>query len=356
MQGISDTKPPLSVKQLISWGGKLVHGSADAEALAVATPASPKAASLVFISPKADSGSLHAVAILVTPQGFGEGFKGLLSPTAALIETQDFRGLMSKVLGHFDQKTSAFPDGIAANCSVSPRARLGARVRISPFAVIQDDVQVGDDVWIGPGVILEKGAKIGKSSILHANVVIGHHCELGDECEIQSNTCIGSDGFGYIPRANTLAEKIPQIGRVILGHHVDIGANCCIDRGAIADTTIGDGTKIDNLSHIAHNCKIGKNCLLAASFKIAGSSEVGDFVTAGGDIVITDHVKIASHVTLGGRSAVTKDIETPGAYAGYPLVPIRDSLKIVASLGELPRFRKELAELKRQVARLLGKA
>jgi UDP-3-O-[3-hydroxymyristoyl] glucosamine N-acyltransferase len=140
-------------------------------------------------------------------------------------------------------------------------------------------------------------------------------------------------------------KKIPQIGRVVIGNHVELGANCAVDRAALTETRIGDGTKFDNFAHIAHNCVIGKDSVFAASFKIAGSSSVGNNCMAGGNVDIADHVSIGDKVMIAGRSGITKDITGPAAIGGYPQEPLRDSLKTIANLANLTGLRKDMARV-----------
>ncbi|MBX9769071.1 MAG: UDP-3-O-(3-hydroxymyristoyl)glucosamine N-acyltransferase, partial [Bdellovibrionales bacterium] len=159
---------------------------------------------------------------------------------------------------------------------------------------------------------------------------------------VQPHSTIGSPGFGFATDQQGLHHPIPQIGFVQIDSDVSIGANCAIDRGTFGPTRIGSGTKIDNFAHIAHNCEIGKNCMITAGIIIAGSSKLGDWVVTGGSVRITDHVEIASKVQLGGNSAVTKDVPTAGAYGGHPLQPLKEYLRTTSSLPHLPEIRKTL--------------
>lgn len=345
MQSITNAKP-VTAAHLIQWGAKQLSGLPEAHAGLVSPPDAPTPDSLVFLKTGVKAGNLGDIAILVVPEGFD--MKPIdVGPRTAILSTKDFRGLMSRVLAHFDQKASSFSSGISPDASISKTASLGANVRIGANAVIQDGVVIAQDSWIGSGAVIEAFATIGEHCRIHSNVVVGHHCEIGAYCEIHANTTLGSDGFGFIPQKSGHPTKIPQIGRVVLGDHVEIGANCAIDRAAISETRIGNGTKLDNLCHIAHNCTIGEDGLIAAGFMMAGSSHIGDRFMCGGDVVVADHITITDDVNLGGRSAATKNIEKAGAYAGYPLEPMKDNLRTTANTLELTRLRKDVAELKR---------
>ncbi len=268
-----------------------------------------------------------------------------LKQGVAILSSPAIKPAMAKILPFFDETPVIFPLGIHTHASVDPSAKLGKNVRIGARAVIQADVILGDQVWIGSGAVIEANAQIGNSTHIHSNVVVGYNCTIGSHCIIHSGTVLGSDGFGFVQSTKEPQQKIPQIGSVVVGDHVEFGANCAIDRATLGNTVIGEGCKFDNFCHVAHNCQIGKHGLFAGGFFISGSSSISDFFTCGGDVVISDHVHIAHHVTLGGRSAVTKDITQPGAYTGYPLEPIKEGLKTIANLRELSTIRKKVSQI-----------
>lgn len=338
----------ISSDQLEKWGLEYVQGPRDAVAHRISIPEDPQEDALVFLKSSGRIRDFAGIRILIADQDVD--VPGLNPPlTVTVLKTRSFRAHMGQALALFDLKPDAFPNGISPAAHVHPDAQIGASVRIGPGAVISQGSFIGDHAWIGAGAVIEAFARIGARSKVHAGAVIGHHCEVGENCEIHANTVLGSDGFGYIPQRTGAPVKIPQIGRVVLENDVEIGANCAIDRGAIGDTRIGSGTKIDNLCHIAHNCRIGRNGLITAGFMIAGSSTIGDRFSCGGDVVIADHIQICDDVTLGGRSAVTKDVTVPGAYTGYPLLPMKEGLKTLATLRELPRLRQDLKNLLRHL-------
>lgn len=338
----------ISSEQLEKWGGRHLQGPPKALAHSISTPDEPKAGSLMFLKAGVKIKTWGEIAILVLETG--HNFAELaIPPHISVFETGQFRQTMSQVLAIFDTKSEAFPEGTAGSASLSSSAQLGSAVRVGDGVVIGDGAIIGSNVWIGAGAVIEAHAHVGTGTRIHSNAVIGHHCLVGENCEIQSNTTVGSDGFGFIPQKSTHPVKIPQIGRVILEDFVEIGANCAIDRGAIGDTVIGAGTKIDNLCHIAHNCRIGKNCLITAGFFMAGSSRIGDRFSCGGNAVVSDHITITDDVVLGGRATVTSDITKPGAYAGFPLEPMKEALKTLANLRELTRLRKDVAALRRHL-------
>ncbi|MCO5113503.1 MAG: UDP-3-O-(3-hydroxymyristoyl)glucosamine N-acyltransferase [Bdellovibrionaceae bacterium] len=264
----------------------------------------------------------------------------LLSPNPklamALINKEYFS--YSRIDGHFDFSESP----IHPTAQIHPTAELGQNVHVGPFAVIGADSKIGNNSKIAAHAVIEKDCELGEGCVIFSHTTIGWRSRLGQFCVVQSGCTIGSDGFGYATDEKGQHHGIPHQGRVILGHHVHIGAGTQIDRGTYGDTIIGDQTKIDNLVHIAHNCKIGRSCLLTAGFMMAGSSELGDFFVAGGGTFVTGHIKVTSNVQVAGKSVVHKSVDKSGSYGGYPLVPLKEHLKNLASLGKITTLRKDI--------------
>ncbi|MEW6330056.1 MAG: UDP-3-O-(3-hydroxymyristoyl)glucosamine N-acyltransferase [Pseudomonadota bacterium] len=208
----------------------------------------------------------------------------------------------------------AFRSGAHASAVVSPSARIAASAWIGPHAVVEDDADIKDDAYIGPGCLVGSGAVVGARSRLVGQVVIGDRCSVGEDCLLHPGAIIGSDGFGFA-RDGEQWQKVPQLGRVILGHGVEVGANTTIDRGALDDTLIGNGVKLDNLIQIAHNVHIGDNTAIAAQAGIAGSTRIGKRCTIGGQAGITGHLEIADDVHITAGSLVTSSIRQAGAYS-----------------------------------------
>jgi UDP-3-O-[3-hydroxymyristoyl] glucosamine N-acyltransferase len=227
---------------------------------------------------------------------------------------------------------------------------------IHPSAFVHESSRIGQNVTIGPNAYIGKGASIGDNTIIFPNVsvlddvVIGDHCQirsgsviserciLGNHCLIQSNVSIGSDGFGYRPSPDGRGiVKIVHIGNVVIGNHVEIGSSTCIDRGKFSSTIIGDGTKIDNLVQIGHNCKIGRSCMIAGCCGISGSVTMGDGVIMAGQVAVKDHVTIGNGVTVGGKSGIINDIPDGQTILGFPAVPAKETLKQWAILKRMVR-------------------
>ncbi len=224
------------------------------------------------------------------------------------------------------------------------------RGRIHPSSVVDPDAEVHPTAWIGPLCVVERGSRIGADTVLTSRVTIGERCIVGERCTLQPGAVIGADGFGFAP-AGGRWEKIEQLGAVRIGNDVDVGANTCIDRGALGDTVIEDGVKLDNLIQIAHNVRIGRHSAIAGSAAIAGSTTVGEHCTIGGAAKITGHATIVDHVHIGGGASVTGSIRKAGAYGVvYPLDEFGKWEKSAATLRQLPGLRERLRALERQAA------
>jgi len=204
---------------------------------------------------------------------------------------------------------------------ISPNAKIGKNCHISPEAVIKAGVVIGDNCRIGADTIIASGVvvgddcKIGTHCHLYANVTLYDNTTLGDRVTIHSGTVIGSDGFGYAQSDQGVWYKIPQLGQVIIYNDVEIGANCTIDRGAVADTIIGDGVKLDNQIQIGHNVIIGEHTAIAGCVGIAGSSRIGRHCRIGGGACIGGHLEICDHAAVTGMSMITRSISSPGVYS-----------------------------------------
>jgi UDP-3-O-[3-hydroxymyristoyl] glucosamine N-acyltransferase len=233
----------------------------------------------------------------------------------------------------------------ASTAVIHESAMISETAVIGPGVFIGENVHVGQNSFIGTNSVVEANVRIGDDTTIHPLVYIGHSCEIGNNCEILPNTCIGSEGYGYAHDERWNHYRIPHSGKVILEDNVHVGANCSLDRGSIDDTRIGQGTKIDNQCHLAHNSVIGKNGLITAQFGMAGSSTIGDNFISGGKASVTGHISITNNVQVGGMSGVTKSITEPGQYGGFPLQKLQDYLKTKAAIAKLPELRAQLKSL-----------
>jgi UDP-3-O-[3-hydroxymyristoyl] glucosamine N-acyltransferase len=220
---------------------------------------------------------------------------------------------------------------------------------VHPSAVVDPDAVVDPTARIGPLCVIERGARIGAGTVLKQRVSVGENCVIGDRCILHPGVVIGADGFGFAPGPGGAWEKIEQLGAVRIGNDVEIGANTCIDRGALGDTVIEDGVKLDNLIQIAHNVRIGKHTAMAGCVGVAGSATIGAHCTVGGSAGILGHLTIADNVHISSFSLVTRSILKPGLYTG--VFPIDDNAvweKNAATLKQLHKLRERLKALEKR--------
>lgn len=251
-----------------------------------------------------------AGAVIVSPQYAEE------CPVDALLARDPYVAY-AKVAALLNPRPS-FEPGVHATAVVDPSAQLGAGVFLGPQCVVGKDVEVGEGTYIGPGCILEEGVRIGPQGHLVARVTLCHGTQLGARSLVHPGVVIGSDGFG---QANEKGRwiKVPQLGRVIIGDDVEIGANTTIDRGALEDTRIEDGVRLDNLIQVAHNVVIGAHTAIAACAGIAGSAKIGRHCAIGGGAGIAGHLEIADGVQVTAMSLITHSIREAGVYSsGVP--------------------------------------
>lgn len=234
--------------------------------------------------------------------------------------------------------------GVDDHSSIHPSATIGVDVSIGPGARIGPDSVIGDRVTINANAVVGAGVWIGDDSDLRAGVVIEDRCVLGRGVTIHPNAVIGADGFGYRPADNGAGlVKIPHAGNVEIGDGVEIGACTTIDRGKLGATTIGAGTKIDNLVQIGHNCMIGRACVICGHTGIAGSVTIGDGVIIGGGTGIADNMTIGAGAKLGGRSALMHNVPPGEEWGGIPAQPIRQFMRVIAATQRLPEFLKQFS-------------
>lgn len=211
---------------------------------------------------------------------------------------------------------------IAPSANIASSARIGKSCYIGHNVIIGDEVEIDDNVYIESGSVIGDGCSIGNGTIVKSNVTI-ENTTIGAKCYIHSGARIGQDGFGFAPSATGII-KVKQLGRVVIEDQVEIGANTCIDRGAIEDTRIGFGTKIDNLVQIGHNCIIGKFCFICGQVGLAGSTTVEDGVMLGGQVGVAGHLRIGAGTKVAAQSGIINDVEPKSILGGSPAMPIKD--------------------------------
>ncbi|MCU0725631.1 MAG: UDP-3-O-(3-hydroxymyristoyl)glucosamine N-acyltransferase [Planctomycetes bacterium] len=277
-----------------------------------------------------------------------------ISPAAGkpLLRVDQPRAAFIAILGALHPEPRPAP-GIHPGALVDPSAELGAGVSVGPHAVIEAGVVVGERSIVGAGSVLSAGSRIGPDCRLVARVVLYPRTVLGARVIVHAGAVIGSDGFGYqdTPEGK---RKFPQVGTVVVGDDVEIGANTTIDRGAIDETVIGAGTKIDNLVQIAHNVVIGKHCAISAQCGIAGSTRIGDRVILGGQVGVADHVTMEPGTIVGAKAGIPsgKKLLSGVIYWGIPARPLAEIKQRHADLGRIPRLFEQLTALAERVKAL----
>jgi UDP-3-O-[3-hydroxymyristoyl] glucosamine N-acyltransferase len=222
--------------------------------------------------------------------------------------------------------------------------------RVHPTAVVSESALIAESAVIGALCVIEAGVIVGARTVLNPRVTVGAHCKVGDDCILHSGVVIGADGFGFAPDIATGAwVKIAQLGAVRIGNHVEIGANTCIDRGALEDTVIEDGVKLDNLIQIGHNVRIGKHTAMAGCVGVAGSAKIGAHCTVGGGAVVLGHLELADHVHISAATVVTKSIKKAGTYTGiYPIDGNVAWEKNAVTLKQLHSLRERIKHLEQR--------
>ncbi|HUA66328.1 MAG TPA: UDP-3-O-(3-hydroxymyristoyl)glucosamine N-acyltransferase [Alphaproteobacteria bacterium] len=269
------------------------------------------------------------------------------STRKTLIQVPSARVAFAKALTLF------FPERKFA-AGVHPTAVIAASAKIDPTAHVGPHCVIGERVNIGAGTVLQAGDVLGDDCSLaeevnlFPNVTLYPRTQIGNRVRIHANSVIGSDGFGYV-QDGPIHRKVPQIGNVVIGEDVEIGAGVTIDRGALGSTTIGKGTKIDNLVQIAHNVQVGEGCLLVAQVGIAGSSKLGNYVVLAGQVGVAGHLKIGNQVIVGAKSGVMHDIPDGEKWLWIPAQPDRDVKRQVVALQKLPELIRRVAELERKL-------
>ena len=259
-------------------------------------------------------------------------------------------------------KVSAFlnppakaPIGVAQSAVVDSSAQIPSSCSIGALVVIGENVVLGENVVIGSGSIIENDVTIAANTRLEPRVTIKHHCQIGENCHLFSGVVIGSDGFGYAEEEGRWL-KIPQVGRVILHANVDVGANTTIDRGALDDTVIEEGVKLDNLIQIGHNCVIGAHSVIAGCVGIAGSARVGKHCRIGGAAMVLGHLEIADHVTISPGSMITRSLTTADTYTALmPFQTHKAWLSTAAKIRHLDDFADKIKQLEKEITLLKSK-
>jgi UDP-3-O-[3-hydroxymyristoyl] glucosamine N-acyltransferase len=283
-------------------------------------------------------------AAAIVPDGSGP----LPTPT---IEVSDVHAAFAQAIRLFRPPRVIQRMGVSPQAAVDPSARLAADVEIHPLASIGPDCELAAGVTIHAGVCLMAGCRIGAETIVYPNAVLYENTVIGQRCLIHAGAVLGAYGFGYKISAGRYVLSA-QLGWVELGDDVEVGAGTTIDRGTYGGTTIGSGTKLDNLVMIAHNCRLGRHNMICSQVGVAGSTSTGDWVVMAGQVGVRDHVHIGDRAVLGARSGVSNDVEPGKTVLGEPAIDLRDRKLQLATISKLPEMRKDLKHLTGRVEAL----
>jgi UDP-3-O-[3-hydroxymyristoyl] glucosamine N-acyltransferase len=311
--------------------GGTVRGNADAAVGSVAPLDRAAAGDLSFLAHLryagafADSG---ASVVLVTPDLADSPGRA----AARVVVDKPYDALVALLPRFYDPEP--FTPGVHPTAVVAPDARVARDARVDACAVVGAGAEIGARAWIGPHAVVGDGVRVGAGSRLFASVTIYPGATVGDRTLIHAGARIGSDGFGYAYRDGA-HHKIQHVGRCIIGNDVEIGANTTIDRGSIDDTVVGDGTKIDNLVHLAHNVRVGRLCLIMAQVGVAGSVRIEDGAILAGQVGVSGHHTIGKGAQLAAQAGVFGDIPAGETWSGYPARPHREALRAQAALFKL---------------------
>lgn len=266
----------------------------------------------------------------------------------ALIRVADPLAAFIAIVRHLHGRPEPPPHGIDPRAYVHPTAQVGPDASIYPFAYVGEGSVIGARCRLYSGAVVGRFCRLGDDVTLYPHAVLYDDTILGDRVMVHANAVLGADGFGYRFQGGRHV-KVPQLGRVEVASDAEIGACTTIDRGTFQATRIGEGTKIDNLVQVAHNCKIGKHNLFVSQMGIAGSSSTGDYVVVAGQVGIVDHVHVGDRAMIGGQAGVTKDVPAGQRMLGSPATPERDQKRILMSMEKLPELRRDVRRIKQHL-------
>jgi len=341
----------MSVAELAALVGGHVSGDGGVRVRRVASLGAAGEGDVAFVEDVKlfDAARSCRASCLIAPEGAGASLGGARSLIEAARPKLAF-ALVAEVL-HPPQK---FPAQIHPTASVAEGALLGEGVYVGAGSVVGEGASLGAGTQVHPNCFVGRGVSVGCDCVLRPNVVLYEGVTLGDRVVLHAGVAVGADGFGYVRDASGVYHKFPQVGTVRIDDDVEVGANSCIDRGALGETHIGRGTKIDNLVQVGHNVEIGERVVIAAQTGISGSTVIESDAVIGGQVGFGDHARVQSGAVIGSQAGVLPGkIVRPGVWWGTPIQPLEEYKRLNALWGRLPRMREEIRELKRQVKGLI---
>ncbi len=330
----------MKTREIAEFVGGELHGNGDTEISGVASLSAAKSGDLAFCENLEIVFETNASCLLAP-------LNSLPNSAVDLILVENPKLEFARVARELHSPSS--PTGRHESVIIHPDSDVRASF-IGAFVSIGAKTTVGDSTEIHAGTKIGRNVTIGERTVIHSNCVLYDGVFVGDDCVIHSGVIVGADGFGFVRDETGEHVKFPQIGSVVIEDNVEIGANTCIDRGALGETRIGAGTKIDNLVQIAHNVQIGKRCVIAAQTGISGSSVIEDDVVIAGQVGIADHVRVKSGAILGAQCGVpTRKIIRKGVWWGTPAQPLDEFKKQHVHVRRLAKLRSDVDELKDKI-------
>lgn len=334
-----------SVRELANLVSGVIIGDHDMMITGVGSAVSASAGSITF----AETAELHreaehsgAAAVLV-PEGICQSQK-------TLIQVANPRLAFARIAQEFAPRPLVTGQ-VHPTSIIDMDAEIAEEVSVHAHAVIDAGAKIGQRTIIGPGVYVGKNVVIGTDCEIHANVVIEYDTQIGNRVIIHAGSVLGSDGYGFVT-AKEGHIKLPQLGNVVIEDDVEIGANVTIDRGALGRTRVGQGTKIDNLVHLAHNVEVGSHSLIVAQTGVAGSARLGSWVTLAGQSGVFGHLEVGDRVILAARGLITSDVESGAFVSGQPAIEHKKDFKIKAATRRVPELFKKVKEMEKRLAQL----
>ena len=351
---MSPTETGRTVAELAELVGGRAAGDAGALVRRVASLEAAGEGDVAFVEDEKLFGAALAcgASCVIVPAGAGASLEGLVSRIEA--ERPKLAFALAAAALHPPQR---LPAHIHPTASVSEGARVGEGVYIGAGSVVGEGASLGAGTQVHSNCVVGRGVSVGRECVLHPNVVLYDGVTLGDRVVLHAGVVVGADGFGYVRDPRGVYHKFPQVGTVRIDDDVEVGANSCIDRGALGETHVGRGTKIDNLVQVGHNVWIGERVVIAAQTGISGSTVIESDAVIGGQVGFGDHARVLSGAVIGSQAGVLPGkIVRPGVWWGTPIQPLEEYKRLNALWGRLPRMREEIQELKRQVKELLARS
>ena len=326
-----------------------VHGDGDRRVSGIRALAQAGSSDLSFLhqaSYQEEAAASDAAALLV-PAPLLDQLPQLKVPLLAVRSTQL---AVAQVIGLFHPEPWPAP-GVHPTAVIGEGCELGANVHIGAYAVLGNHIVIGDGTAIEAHSVVGDGCRLGAGCRLRPNVTLYYGTVLGDRVQVHSGAVLGADGFGYAS-VDGVHHKVPQVGHTVLGDDVEVGANSAVDRALLETTSIGPGTKIDNLVQVGHNVQTGKGCLICGQVGIGGSSEIEDYVVLGGQVGVADHVHVGRGSQVAAKSAIYTRLQAGIQAGGIPAVPIKDFRRQMASSARLPDLLKRVRRLEKELQAL----